>query len=92
MIRTACLTLLAFVFPALAGCASLASFINLPASQFQISTIQFCAGAPAVLAKHPGNAPLAAAVQSLCATPPGITPTPTQTAALSTALQQITGG
>jgi len=75
----------------LTGCTTLASFINLPASQYQISTIQFCAASPALLAKHAGNAPLAAAVQSLCATPPGIAPTPAQTAALSAALQQLAG-
>ena len=76
----------------LAGCATLASFINLPASQFQVSTIQFCAQSAPLLAKHPTNAKLAAALQTLCAAPPGLTPTPAQTAALSTALQQLASG
>ncbi len=76
----------------LGGCASLASFINLPASQFQVSTIQFCSTAPALLAAHANDPKLAAAVQTLCATPPGIAPTAAQTAALSTALQRLSGG
>ncbi len=73
------------------GCSTLATFINLPATQFQVSTIQFCGNAPALIAAHPGNGALAAAVQSLCATPPGIAPTAQQTAALSQALQQLAG-
>ena len=81
-----------FALLPLGGCSAIASFINLPATPFQVSTIQFCASTPALLAKHPGNAPLAAAVQSLCATPPGIAPTAAQTAALSAALQQLAGG
>ena len=76
----------------LAGCTTLASFINLPASQFQVSTIQFCTQSAPLLTKHPANAKLAAALQTLCATPPGLAPTPAQTAALSTALQQLAGG
>ena len=76
----------------LTGCTTLASFINLPASQFQVSTIQFCAQSAPVLAKHPANAKLAAALQTLCAAPPGLAPTRAQTAALSTALQQLASG
>ena len=76
----------------LTGCASLAAFINLPASQFQVSTIQFCGTAPALLKSHAADPQLAAAVQTLCAAPPGIAPTPAQTAALATALQRLSGG
>ena len=71
------------------GCSSLASFINLQATPFQVSTIQFCGNAPALLAAHAGNASLAAAVQTLCETPPGVVPSATQTAALSQALQAL---
>ena len=86
------LALLAVIVLLLSGCASLASFINLPASQFQVSTIQFCGTAPALLKSHAADPQLAAAVQTLCAAPPGIAPTPAQTAALSTALQRLAGG
>ncbi len=74
------------------GCSTLATFINLPATQFQVSTIQFCGNAPALLAAHAGNSQLAAAVQSLCATPPGLAPSSAQVAALSQALQQLASG
>ncbi len=76
----------------LSGCSTLAGFINMPASQYQISTILLCQKEQALIARNPKDAILAQSLQTLCATPPSISPTAAQTSAQTQALLQLVNG